>query len=193
VAGILLKAIETFSHIAMRKALILLDLEAIEVGKKTMKVVTTRMSIEDRATFEEYGRIVQYECNIRENMTFQEAIHQIAILLRESILPAMNKPTASHIATSNIGEIQLQTIPREILQQEIPQQATEPQPLQTASTEQIGYVSPSGLTIKKLLEITNKNSDTNDIAPSKQDNLIAFPNEIDKHPPIKKSVFGNGK
>jgi hypothetical protein len=189
----LLKAIETFFHIAMRKALILLDLEAIEVGKKTMKVVTTRMSVEDRETFEEYGRIVQYECNIRESITFQEAIHQIAILLRESILPAMNKPTASHIATSNIGEIQPKTIPREILQQEIPQQAPELQPLQTASTEQIGYVSPSGLTIKELLQITKKNSDTNDIAPSKQGNVVAFPNEIDKHPTIKASLFGNGK
>jgi len=177
----------------MRKALILLDLEAIEVGKKNMKVVTTRMSIEDRETFEEYGRIVQYECNIRENMTFQEAIHQIAILLRESILPAMNKPTASHIATSNIGEIQPQTIAHEILQQEIIQQAPEPQPLQVASIEQSGYVTPSGLDIKKLLEISNKNSKTNNIAPSKQGNVVAFPNEIDKHPTIKASLFGNGK
>ena len=147
--------------------------DALPIGEKTMKVVTTRMSYEDIQTFKDYACQLQYDRKQRERMTFQEGLHQIAILLRESILPAMEKTTAKTIAESLQIEIQPQNIPHEILQTEIPQQTPEPQTLQTAS-KKIAGMSIEEIQQKAKESVKEPYNDY--IAPSKQekkkDNVI---------------------
>jgi hypothetical protein len=145
-----------------------------EDGELTMKVKTTRLSNLAIKRMDSLAILLKYLRKQQTNVTFQDALDFAISFTDENYTQRIGNTPSHIIAPSNMAEIQPQTIPHEILQTEIPQQDPEPQPLQTASIEQTGYVSPTGLTIKELMQITKKNSDTKDIAPSKQDNVVEF-------------------
>jgi hypothetical protein len=66
--------------------------ETIEIGKKTMKVITTRMSYEDIDSVKEFATILQYERKQQARVPFQEALHFAIEQLRASIEQYNSKP-----------------------------------------------------------------------------------------------------
>ena len=124
--------------------LIILDFEdkkdALPVGEKTMKVLTTRMSHEDIATIKTFASILQYERKQQARVPFQEALHLAVLFLKESKEQDWSKPQKNNIAETLQSERQPENIAHEILQDESNLQMDAPPqqdaPLQNASNEQ---------------------------------------------------------